>query len=811
VKDFMPLFPDRCSRFLRRAARRLGQEHGISLLLALITLAVLSTVGGGVAVYTSSNLRHSYTDSSSANAYHLAQAGLAEALARLQGVDDPTVLTLLSTATTRNDASLGGSYTYSGSAVGSPAPPAVQDRVTWTLTSKGTAGNPAKSVTLSQTAVVRYLVQGGNIGAWSRFYQGDATHCLTIDTVTMPAPLATPGDLCLVNGGEITGASTSVKVGGRVFIVGPSVTGTAHYPAAAANWTNPTRVSANDASYATNTVAGGGVIGLNLDATNLSLGIPTGAKILGIKAQVERLASVCCNVNEVQTISETGSPTAGTFTLTGTPPGGSSHTSVSIARNATAATVQSALAVSTMYGTGNVTCTGGPLPTAVSCSFTGTYASMPVSTMTFTKTSFFPSTATVVIGNPTNGVNATMQDGTVQLLKAGTAVGNNKAGSSTWSNTTSTTVTYGSSSDLWGTTWTAADLNATNFGLRFAVKNTGAASATPSVDWIALTVTYNDDTTGIGTSVAPIHDVTVGTTCQYNAQAAHNPCSATDHVNAATIESGPLDPSLALPQLDLDYWFSHSMPGPKHPCTNSGNNLAPLSFDNDNSTTSNNSLIFDNSPSYDITPLTRDYDCQVVANGAVAGRLAWNHTTHVLTIGGQIFFDGDVRFDDDGQLVHYQGRAMIYAAGDIEFDELVCAGGHDTPTTGSPVGSSCATNMSSWDPNHNYLTLQAEGNAEYDQGGSSCSNLVAGQTCAGSHPQSGFQGLVSAQGTCTIHERFILSGPVLCKNIDLPYESDGWPTYYPFPALGSLIDGQKYGDENSASAYELQPGPQSGG
>jgi hypothetical protein len=37
-------------RLARRAARRLGEEHGVSLLMALITLVVLSTVGGGVAV-----------------------------------------------------------------------------------------------------------------------------------------------------------------------------------------------------------------------------------------------------------------------------------------------------------------------------------------------------------------------------------------------------------------------------------------------------------------------------------------------------------------------------------------------------------------------------------------------------------------------------------------------------------------------------------------------------------------------------------------------------------------------------------------
>jgi len=69
VNDLTPALIDFCARAVRRAARRLAEEHGISLLLALISLAVLSTVGGGVAVYTSSNLRASYTDKSNASAY----------------------------------------------------------------------------------------------------------------------------------------------------------------------------------------------------------------------------------------------------------------------------------------------------------------------------------------------------------------------------------------------------------------------------------------------------------------------------------------------------------------------------------------------------------------------------------------------------------------------------------------------------------------------------------------------------------------------------------------------------------------------
>jgi hypothetical protein len=278
-------------------------------------------------------------------------------------------------------------------------------------------------------------------------------------------------------------------------------------------------------------------------------------------------------------------------------------------------------------------------------------------------------------------------------------------------------------------------------------------------------------------------------------------------VYAGTIAMGAPD-DLQMPTVDWNYWWANAAPGPKNPCTNASPNMGNLAFDNDASTTTgpNGRIVFDNDPSRDMTPLTTDYTCQVVKNGVMIGDLEWNHTTHVLKVGGTIFFDGNVRFDDDGQLVHYQGRGIIMAYGNIEFDELVCAGGTGTSQT-------CANSMSSWDPSKNYMVLYGHQDSEYDQGGASCSNLPAGETCApnGQHPLSGLQGVLSADADCMIHEQFRLSGPVICNSIQLPYESDGWPTYYPFPSLNDLVDGQKYGNLADANAYEIRSGPIAGG
>lgn len=83
-------------------------------------------------------------------------------------------------------------------------------------------------------------------------------------------------------------------------------------------------------------------------------------------------------VNEVQTVTITGAPTGGTFTLTY-----SGQTTAAIAYNATAANVQAALAALTNIGAANVAVTGGPLPgTAVTVTFQGSLGGRNVPQMT---------------------------------------------------------------------------------------------------------------------------------------------------------------------------------------------------------------------------------------------------------------------------------------------------------------------------------------------------------------------------------------------------------------------------------------------
>ncbi|KKN23590.1 hypothetical protein LCGC14_0903390 [marine sediment metagenome] len=91
--------------------------------------------------------------------------------------------------------------------------------------------------------------------------------------------------------------------------------------------------------------------------------------------------------------------------------------------------------------------------------------------------------------DPADPESSSLKDQTVQLLKAGAPIGNNKA-SGVWP-TFDQVRSYGASSDLWGTTWTPAEVNATNFGIRLAVKEVlGIVPVDALVDHITITANY---------------------------------------------------------------------------------------------------------------------------------------------------------------------------------------------------------------------------------------------------------------------------------------------------------------------------------
>jgi Tfp pilus assembly protein PilX len=643
-----------------RLSQRLKGQEGVTLVLAILILATLTLTGTSLIYYSSTNARSSYVSKSGQTAYSLAEAGIGQALSVLNNAVNPLTSTLLSTPTTVT--LVGGTATFSGTLNGE----------VWTITSTGTVANPtgasAITRTLTRSAQVYGLNSGASVSAWSRWF-ADSTNCLTIEDVTIDMPIATRGGLCLKNAASVTGAGTTLEVGGNVTIT-RTTQSSLRDPTAATGWTNSTNVFTSNNSYGTASVAAS-TQSANLDVTGFGFSIPSTATILGIQVDVERAASATSAISDYD----------------------------------------------------------------------------------------------------------------VFVLKGGSSTGiTDHAAGGTWV-TSDSNRAYGNAGDLWGTTWTPANINASNFGLRFKVQNTSASTRTASVDDVDITVYYQPVPTGtIGTAGTPLSAAHIVGTCKFDTQAAHTPCTSVDKVWATTIDSAPQN--MTKPTIDMQYWYDNAKPGPKNNCTTGS---FPNSFDND--TVYNNSV----NTAAEITPTNSSYTCQVKdANGSILGEISWNHVTHVLTIKGTIFVDGDFRFDDDGQVVHYQGRGIIYAAGDIEFDELVCAGGSGT--------SSCVTTgMANWDPTTNMMIVLAGGNAEYDQGSTQAQGVP-----------SGLQGLIYAKGDCTVHENFHTSGPIVCDNILLPSAANGWPTYYSWPPLGSLIAGQMYGNPNGASDFAVVPGNQSG-
>ncbi len=106
-----------------------------------------------------------------------------------------------------------------------------------------------------------------------------------------------------------------------------------------------------------------------------------------------------------------------------------------------------------------------------------------------------PTNATVTGIQVTIGRKATQTGGNgtrdivVSLFKGGTGVvGDNKADTATDWPTSVGAVTYGATNDLWGTTWTPAQINAAGFGVVLQADRNGE---TASVDFIRVKVTWD--------------------------------------------------------------------------------------------------------------------------------------------------------------------------------------------------------------------------------------------------------------------------------------------------------------------------------
>jgi hypothetical protein len=93
-----------------------------------------------------------------------------------------------------------------------------------------------------------------------------------------------------------------------------------------------------------------------------------------------------------------------------------------------------------------------------------------------------------------------VRDSTVKLLKAGELVGTNKAATGTeWPTAAATAAIYGTTADLWGATWTPAEINSSNFGVALSVIS--GVNRIAYVDYMQISVTYTVTMVGSNTTV----------------------------------------------------------------------------------------------------------------------------------------------------------------------------------------------------------------------------------------------------------------------------------------------------------------------
>jgi len=112
-----------------------------------------------------------------------------------------------------------------------------------------------------------------------------------------------------------------------------------------------------------------------------------------------------------------------------------------------------------------------------------------------------PATATIlgitvnVERKSSSTANGGSFDAAMRIVQGGT-IGTSDRSTTTQYTTADVTEAHGGATDLWGLTWTPADINAANFGAAFAATKPSSAggSHTVSVDFIEITVDYTTDT-----------------------------------------------------------------------------------------------------------------------------------------------------------------------------------------------------------------------------------------------------------------------------------------------------------------------------
>ena len=198
--------------------RRVREESGMALVMAIGVMATIAIMGGSVALYSTSNERTADRSRADLRAYSLAQSGIDSAVAQLANGSSSTIQNadFFDSLTKTASFGTGESVTWTPTRVvgGTTAIPSY----TWRITSVGTVRNPSSAGSISRTVTADLrlkptTVQTRDASAWKYVYSwktGDPDGCdmELPNNPSVQSSFYVAGNFCLDNNSSVVGPTT---------------------------------------------------------------------------------------------------------------------------------------------------------------------------------------------------------------------------------------------------------------------------------------------------------------------------------------------------------------------------------------------------------------------------------------------------------------------------------------------------------------------------------------------------------------------------------------------------------------------------
>jgi hypothetical protein len=246
--------------------------------------------------------------------------------------------------------------------------------------------------------------------------------------------------------------------------------------------------------------------------------------------------------------------------------------------------------------------------------------------------------------------------------------------------------------------------------------------------------------------------------------------TSADCTGCGYTSTAPQISSPTLTSTDWDTYYSTAQISRLNPCNAGG--MAASTFDND--TVRNNSL----PTAFNLTPGT-NYSCRTTtSSGSVVGELDWDATNHILSVRGNVYFDGNVTISGVVKYrgVNYQGNhpagsngsdgtggmMALYASGTVSLSNGGVFCGWDTVhDVAAYNGSTC--DFSAWTPDKSMFMIVSQGGVTLNQ-------------------SSYFQGAIFTPGAVVVGQSSQTEGPLIAGTLTIGQSAQ----MKPLPGLADL-------------------------